>query len=104
MALTASLVSLLSGRVVRDDTAMTGEITLVGKVLPVGGIKEKVLAAKRAGITRIVMPERNATDLEDLTDEARKDMAFHFVKEIREALDLVLQKRGRPATTAKRTW
>ena len=103
VALTASLVSLLSGRVVRDDTAMTGEITLVGKVLPVGGIKEKVLAAKRAGITRIVMPERNATDLEDLTDEARKDMAFHFVKEIREALDLVLQKRGRPATTAKRT-
>jgi len=100
VALTASLVSLLTGRLVRDDVAMTGEISLMGKVLPVGGIKEKVLAAKRAGITEIVLPQRNEVDLEDLTDAARKTMTFHLVKELPEALDLVLRKS--PRAHAKR--
>jgi len=100
VALTASLVSLLTGRCVRDDVAMTGEISLMGKVLPVGGIKEKVLAAKRAGISEIVLPQRNEVDLEDLTEAARNSMTFHLVKELPEALELVLKKE--PKTRAKR--
>ena len=103
VALTSSLVSLLTGRVVRDDLAMTGEITLTGKVLPVGGIKEKVLAAKRAGLSAVILPERNENDLEDLTEEARKDMVFHFVKEIPQALDLALKpKKAGGKTTSSR--
>ncbi len=76
VALTTALVSLLTGRLVRDDVAMTGEITLTGKVLPVGGIKEKVLAAKRAGMAEVILPERNRGDLEDLTEEARKSLTL----------------------------
>ncbi len=92
VALTTSLVSLLSGRIVRDDLAMTGEITLSGKVLPVGGIKEKVLAAKRAGLSEVILPERNQGDLEELTSEAKAGMTFHLVKEIPEALSLALKE------------
>lgn len=91
VTLTVSVVSLLTGRVVRDDLAMTGEITLTGKVLPVGGIKEKLLAAKSAGLTHVILPLRNENDLEDLTDEVKKDMTFHFVKEIGEALSIALK-------------
>jgi len=95
VALAVSLVSLLSGRIVRDDLAMTGEITLIGKVLPVGGIKEKVLAAKSAGLTHVILPQRNENDLEDLTDEVTKGMTFHFVKEIDEALSIALKPSPR---------
>jgi ATP-dependent Lon protease len=91
VALTTSLVSLLTGRIVRDDLAMTGEITLSGKVLPVGGIKEKVLAAKRAGLTEVILPERNRGDLEELTADAKAGMTFHLVKEIPEVLSRALK-------------
>ena len=101
VAMVSSLTSLLTGRVVRDDVAMTGEITLTGKVLPVGGVKEKVLAAKRAGITTIILPERNENDLEDLTKEARKDLTFHFVKEIPQVLELALRPKRGSARKAK---
>jgi ATP-dependent Lon protease len=107
VAMVSSLTSLLTGRVVRDDVAMTGEITLTGKVLPVGGVKEKVLAAKRAGITTIILPERNENDLEDLTKEARKGLTFRFVREIPQVLELALKPRSgsarkaRPKTVAK---
>jgi len=100
VAMVSSLTSLLTGRVVRDDVAMTGEITLTGKVLPVGGVKEKVLAAKRAGITTIILPERNENDLEDLTEEARKDLTFHFVKEIPQVLELALKPKSGSASKA----
>ncbi|MEW6757015.1 MAG: endopeptidase La [Acidobacteriota bacterium] len=94
VALAASMVSLLTGRVVRDDLAMTGEITLTGKVLPVGGIKEKVLAAKRAGLSEVILPERNANDLDDLTEEAKEGMTFHFVREVSEVLARAIRPHG----------
>ncbi len=82
----AALTSLLVKAPIHHDVAMTGEITLRGAVLPVGGIKEKVLAAKRAGIKTILMPERNEKDLEDISESSRKDMHFIFVKEMDEVL------------------
>jgi len=93
VAMVTALTSLLTGKLVRDDVAMTGEITLTGKVLPVGGIKEKVLAAKRAGMTEVILPERNRGDLEDLTEEARASLKFRFVTEIPQALALALKEK-----------
>ena len=102
VALTTALVSLLTGRLVRDDVAMTGEITLTGKVLPVGGIKEKVLAAKRAGMAEVILPERNRGDLEDLTEEARKSLRFHFVTEIPQALGIALKAKPRSKSAPRK--
>jgi ATP-dependent Lon protease len=86
------LVSLASGRKVRSDLAMTGEITLRGKVMPIGGIKEKVLAAYRSGIRTVVLPKRNEADLEDdLPQELRDEMHFVFVTDIREVLEAALE-------------
>jgi len=90
------MVSLASGRKVRSDVAMTGEITLRGKVMPIGGIKEKVLAAYRSGIRTVIMPKKNELDLmEDLPKELRKQMKFVFVTDIREVLDAALEPSGR---------
>jgi ATP-dependent Lon protease len=86
-----ALVSVLSGRPVRNDIAMTGEITLRGEVLPIGGVKEKVLGAVRAGITRIVLPKRNEPDLEDLPEEVRKTLEVHPVGNLGEVLALTLR-------------
>jgi ATP-dependent Lon protease len=91
VAITLALVSLLTGRRVRGDVAMTGEITLRGTVLPVGGIKEKVLAAHRAGIKRVLLPERNRKDIVDIPDTVRKDLELSFVKKIDEVLELALE-------------
>jgi ATP-dependent Lon protease len=89
------LVSLASGRKVRSDVAMTGEITLRGKVMPIGGIKEKVLAAYRSGIRTVIMPKKNELDLmEDLPKELRDQMKFVFVTDIREVLDEALEPSG----------
>ena len=88
VTMAASLVSLLTGVPCRSDVAMTGEITLRGKVLPVGGIKEKALAARRAGIRTIILPERNRKDLLDIPEELRADMTFHFVETLDQVLDL----------------
>ncbi|HSD10213.1 MAG TPA: S16 family serine protease, partial [Candidatus Binatia bacterium] len=93
VAMAVALASLLTARPVRHDLAMTGEITLRGKVLPVGGIKEKVLAAKRAGISRVILPKRNAKDLEELTDNVRQEMTFFFVETIDEALEHALEPK-----------
>jgi ATP-dependent Lon protease len=95
------LVSLASGRKVRSDVAMTGEITLRGKVMPIGGIKEKVLAAYRSGIRTVIMPKKNELDLvEDLPKELREQMKFVFVTDIREVLDAALEPSGSRATRA----
>jgi ATP-dependent Lon protease len=86
VTIAASLVSLLTGRPVRNDVAMTGEITLRGKVLPVGGIKEKVLAARRAGIRTVILPRRNEHDLDDIPPELRAEMETIFVETVDEVL------------------
>jgi len=88
-----ALTSLLTGRPVRSDVAMTGEITLRGLVLPVGGIKEKVLAAKRAGITTVILPKKNEKDLEDIPEEIKKEIKFHFVQRMDEVIHLALQNK-----------
>ncbi len=93
VTITSSLASLLTGRPVRSDIAMTGEITLRGKVLPVGGIKEKVLAARRAGIRTVILPRRNEHDLDDIPPELRSEMTTIFV----DTIDEVLQHALRPA-------
>ena len=85
-----AMVSLLTGKPVRSDVAMTGEITLRGLILPVGGIKEKFLAAHRAGIKRVVMPERNRKDIIDIPEQPRKEIEIIFVKRMDELLPLVL--------------
>jgi ATP-dependent Lon protease len=87
VTLVTSLVSLLTGLPVPSDLAMTGEITLRGKVLPVGGIKEKVIAAKSAGSVRVLLPDKNEKDLEDVTEPVRKALEFTFVSEIDHVLD-----------------
>ncbi len=87
ITMATAIASLLSGRKVRHDIAMTGEITLRGKVLPIGGVKEKILAARRAGITTVIMPKKNEKDLEDIPENIRKEMKFIFV----ETLDKVLE-------------
>jgi ATP-dependent Lon protease len=91
VSITAALASLYTGRRVRPDTAMTGEITLSGLVFPVGGIKEKVLAAHRAGIRRIVLPSRNEADTEDIPPDVRKDLTIVFVSRISDVIDSALE-------------
>jgi ATP-dependent Lon protease len=91
ITMTTSLVSLLTGRPVRPLTAMTGEITLSGDVLPIGGVKEKVLAAKRAGVRDVLLPAENKTNVEeDLTPDQLENVTVHYVKTINEALSIAL--------------
>ena len=92
-------MSLLRGRPVRPDVAMTGEITLRGAVLPVGGIKEKVLAARRAGIRRVILPKHNAKDLEEVPAHLREGMEFIFVERADEVLPLVLTEGDHDRTS-----
>jgi ATP-dependent Lon protease len=86
-----ALASLASGRPVANDVAMTGEITLTGQVLPIGGVKEKSLAAQRAGIKRIVLPERNKGDVEEIPEHEREGLEFIYVTELSEVLDVALE-------------
>jgi ATP-dependent Lon protease len=90
VAISTALASEMSGRPVRKDLAMTGEITLRGRVLPIGGVKEKVLGALRAGITDVILPKANEADVEDVPDEAREQLRFHFVETLQEVLALAL--------------
>ena len=99
VTMTAAMASELTGRPVRGDVAMTGEITLSGRVLPVGGIKEKVLAARRVGIREVILPKQNAKNVnEDLTPELREGMTVHLVSTIDQVLALALV----PLSTDKR--
>ena len=91
VTITAALASLYTGRRVRPDTAMTGEITLSGLVFPVGGIKEKVLAAHRAGIRRILLPARNEADIEDIPEDVRKELEIVLINRINEIIDSALE-------------
>jgi ATP-dependent Lon protease len=92
VAMTTAIASLISGRPVKNDIAMTGEVTLTGQVLPVGGIKEKVLAAQRAGIKRVILPSRNEGDVDEIPDHERGDLEFVYVEEVREVLEEALEE------------
>jgi ATP-dependent Lon protease len=95
ITMATALASLLSGRPVRADTAMTGEITLTGQVLPIGGLKEKALAAQRAGIKRVIAPALNSPDVDEIPEHLRKDLEFIFVSEIGEVLEVALEPSRR---------
>jgi ATP-dependent Lon protease len=92
--MTSALASLYTGRRVRPDTAMTGEITLSGLVFPVGGVKEKVLAAHRAGIKRIILPARNESDLEDIPADVRRELEIIPATRVGEVLNAALETNG----------
>src|SRR5690606_4555935 len=92
VTIVTALVSLLTDIHARGDTAMTGEITLRGQVLPVGGIKEKVLAAHRAGIKRVILPERNRKDMVDVPEQAREELEFIYVAHLDEVLNAALER------------
>lgn len=92
VTMTTALASLFSGRLVKPRLAMTGEVTLTGKVLPIGGVKEKVLAARRAGVTTVILPERNRKDyLEDIPPEVKSELTAVFVRDVREVLEAALE-------------
>ena len=99
-AMTTALASLLSGRPVKHTVGMTGEVTLQGRVLPIGGLKQKVLAAHAAGLTEVILPERNRGDLDDVPEEVRAQMTFHPVMSIDEVLDLAMEPAGHGADVA----
>jgi ATP-dependent Lon protease len=91
ITMTTALASLLSGRAVRKDVGMTGEVTLQGRVLPIGGVKQKALAAQRAGLTEVILPTRNGPDLDDVPEAARDALSFHLVDDVRDVLTVALQ-------------
>ena len=88
-----ALLSLLTGQKVRNDVAMTGEITMRGKVLPIGGVKEKVLAAHRAGIRTVILPERNKSDVVEIPERVKKEMRFVYVKNMKELVKHVFDRK-----------
>jgi ATP-dependent Lon protease len=90
VTMTTALASLYAGKPARSDTAMTGEVTLTGLVLPIGGVKEKVLAARRVGIKRVILPRGNQKDLRDLPDEVRQEMEFIFADRVEDVLRAVV--------------
>ena len=91
VTMVTALVSLLSGRPVKHTVGMTGEVTLQGRVLPIGGLKQKALAAHAAGLTDVILPERNRGDLDEIPEEVREQMSFHPVMTVAEVLDLALE-------------
>jgi ATP-dependent Lon protease len=96
ITMVTALASLASGRPVRPEVGMTGEVTLSGRVLPIGGVKQKLLAAHRAGLTEVIIPARNEPDLDELPDEVRKGLTIHIASDVSEVLEIAL----RPAVTA----
>ena len=101
ITMVTALASLLTERKVRQDVAMTGEITLRGKVMPIGGVKEKVLAARRAGVTTVILPQRNEKDMEDVPPAVREEMQFRFVESIDEVLEHALEATTVDVTAAQ---
>ncbi|HEX9257768.1 MAG TPA: endopeptidase La, partial [Actinomycetota bacterium] len=97
VTMTTALVSLLTGETVRPAVGMTGEVTLQGRVLPIGGVKQKVLAAHRAGLTEVILPKRNEGDLDDVPEQVRAEMRFHLADDVRDVLGVAL---GEPTPTS----
>jgi ATP-dependent Lon protease len=100
VTMTTALVSLLTGRPVRDVVGMTGEVTLQGRVLPIGGVKQKILAAHRAGLTEVILPARNEADLDDLPGSVREAMTFHLAAEVGQVLGWALEAPEQPSQIA----
>ena len=100
--MTTALASLLSGRPVRSDVAMTGEVSLTGRVLPIGGVKQKLLAAHRAGITTVLIPQRNEPDLDDVPAEVLEKLDVHTLGDVREVLALALEPALEPQARRRR--
>jgi ATP-dependent Lon protease len=100
VTMTTALASLLTGRPVRHTVGMTGEVTLQGRVLPIGGVKQKVLAAHAAGLTEVILPERNRGDLDDVPADVREQMTFHPVMTVGEVLDIALEPARASALAA----
>jgi len=100
VTMATALVSALTGRPTRHNVAMTGEITLRGTVLPIGGLKEKVLGAARAGITDIVLPRENEREIKDLPEEVRGQLAFHPVETLDQVLAIALAAGKQPGASA----
>jgi ATP-dependent Lon protease len=99
VTLTTALASLLTGRLVRAEIGMTGEVSLTGRVLPIGGVKQKLLAAHRAGLTEVIIPARNGPDLDDLPAEVRDKLIVHQVSDVADVLAIALE----PALAGTRT-
>jgi ATP-dependent Lon protease len=97
VTMVTALASLLTGRAVRHTVGMTGEVTLQGRVLPIGGLKQKVLAAHAAGLTDVILPERNRADLDDVPKDVREQLTFHPVMTVGEVLELALEPHAAPA-------
>jgi ATP-dependent Lon protease len=95
VTIATALASLATGRPVRREVGMTGEVTLRGQVLPIGGVKEKVLAAHRAGLKTVILPKRNQPDLEDVPDDVRRDLGFVYAEDMRQVLGAALSASGR---------
>ena len=91
VTMTTALASLLSGRPVRSEVGMTGEVSLTGRVLPIGGVKQKLLAAHRAGLTTVIVPKRNEPDLDDLPAEVREQLTIHTVSDVADVLAIALE-------------
>lgn len=100
VTMTTALVSLLTGRTVRGEVGMTGEVSLTGRVLPIGGVKQKLLAAQRAGLTEVYLPQRNAPDLDDVPAEVLDAVTVHLVSDVREILGTAIAAEAAGATTA----
>jgi ATP-dependent Lon protease len=101
VTMTTALASLLSGRPVRSDVAMTGEVSLTGRVLPIGGVKQKLLAAHRAGITTVLIPKRNEPDLDDVPADVLEQLTVFAVSDVREVLELALDSALDPALASQ---
>jgi ATP-dependent Lon protease len=99
ITIAAAMASLATRRPVRRRVAMTGEITLRGDVLPIGGIKEKVLAARAAGIRTLLIPKLNRRDLEEIQEELRRGLEFRYIERMEEVLELALHQRSRERTS-----
>jgi ATP-dependent Lon protease len=102
ITMAVALASLATGRPVRSNVGMTGEITLRGKVMPIGGVKEKVLAAHRFGLKTVILPKRNEIDLEDIPEEVQKEIEFHFVDTVDEVIELALEKEKKSSSKGKK--
>ena len=100
VTMTTAIVSLLTGRPVRSTVGMTGEVTLQGLVLPIGGVKQKVLAAHRMGLTEVILPKRNEKDLDDVPESVRKAMTFHLASRVEEVLEFALEQSAQSKTQA----
>ena len=100
VTMTTALVSLLTGETVRPAVGMTGEVTLQGRVLPIGGVKQKVLAAHRAGLTEVILPKRNEADLDDVPEQVRAEMRFHLADDVRDVLGVALGDSAPTSVTA----